>query len=211
MNDSSSAQTTSDLPGTGSCPACGAHVPAQSSPEALAVCPGCGALRVWRGPQPTVAGHANSAAAIEAASLALTSASVWRGLALAVAPFAVFSALVVWLVMSVADPPEMANVVAFMGTLVPLGFAGFAWTRWRARASEVPRAVEHAWHTAVLELVRARQSIDTPRLVAATQLSTVQAAQLLGELARANKLVADDAAQGITRYTLADGAAPLPD
>jgi endogenous inhibitor of DNA gyrase (YacG/DUF329 family) len=122
------------------CPYCGAAVPPEPASDAPLVCPRCGGVRLTTAARSEAEAESHAIAVIEATEVR-TSAAVWRVLALTVGSFAVFSALVVALVMDVADPPLAANAIAFAGTLAPLAFAAFAWRRARQRSAELGPAL----------------------------------------------------------------------
>jgi len=108
-------------------------------------------------------------------------------MAKATAGFGVFSVLVLWLVIVVAQPVFAGAVVAVLAALVPFGFAALSWKKSQEQDRELPPLVEKAWDAAASDIAKARGGkLDAPALAKVTRINEATAGQVLSRMPTAS-------------------------
>jgi len=186
------------------CPHCHAIADVEVSPEARFVCTVCGGVRIPID-DPTIVRSRETLDLLRSATVARSSQTIWRLVAIAVASFGVFSVLVLWLVIDVAHPIFAGAVVAALSTLVPFAFAALSWKRSRERGAEVAPLVEQAWMSAATDIARARGAkLDAAALAKITRISEATADQILSRMSAQSLLLSSVTSEGGLQYTLVE-------
>jgi hypothetical protein len=189
------------------CVHCRAIVDVDTVPEARFVCRLCGGVRVPIDDAAVI----RSAAQIELlkrATVARSASAVWSIVATAVAAFGVVTAIVLALVLSFANPPTAAAVMAGVAAFIPFGFATLAYAKSRRHRGEIGQAVEAAWMAAATDIARARGEIDARTFAKLTRASEGAADQILGRMSSQSLLTSSVAADGSLKYALEGGDSP---
>jgi hypothetical protein len=191
------------------CVHCRAIVDVESAPGVRFICRLCGGVRI---PIDDVSVERSQAQVelLAKATVARSATTVWTIVAAAVAAFGLCSVLVLALVVSVADPPTVAAVMAGIAAILPFGFAAFAFRKSRGHRADIARFIEAAWMAAASDIARARgNEIDGPSLAKLTRITESEADQLLGRMSSKSLLASAVTPEGSLRYTLLDSdAAP---
>jgi hypothetical protein len=192
------------------CPHCHAIADVERSAEARFVCSICGGVRIPID-DPKVTRSSEQLELLRRATAARSSRTVWLLIALVVAAFGVFSALVLWLAVTFAHPPEVATAAAIAAVLVPFGFALFSFRRSRASAAALHPALDKAWEAAALDLARSRGELDAGELAKRMRISETEAERLLARLAAESLLSISAATDGTLKYALVEARAAEAD
>jgi hypothetical protein len=181
------------------CVHCRAVVDVDTVPEARFVCRLCGGVRI----PIDDAAITRSAAQIELlkkATVARSATTVWSIVAAVVAAFGAVTVLVLALVLSFANPPTAAAVMAGVAACIPFAFAALAFTRSRRHRGEIAHAVEAAWMAAAGDIARARGEIDARTFAKLTRASENAAEQILGRMSSQSLLTSSETADGSLKY-----------
>jgi len=191
------------------CPHCHAIADVEPSAEARFVCSVCGGVRIPI-EDAKVVRSAEQLELLKRATAGRSARSVWRIVAIVVASFGAFSALVLWVTLTFAPPPTVAVVVAVFAVLVPLAFSLFALQRSRACAVGLEPAIDQAWRAAAADIARSRGGdLDAAELAKQTRIAEREADQLLARMSAESLLTSSVTSDGNLKYTLTEaGAAP---
>lgn len=186
------------------CVHCRAIVDVDTVPEARFACRLCGGVRIPID-DATVTRSAAQIELLKKATIARSATTVWSIVAAAVAAFGVVTALVLALVLSFANPPTAAAVMAGVAACIPFAFAALSYAKSRRHRGEIAHAVEAAWMAAATDIARARGEIDAPTFAKLTRASESAADQILGRMASQGLLASSETAAGSPKYTLPGG------
>jgi hypothetical protein len=190
------------------CPHCHAVAELEISADARFVCAVCGGARIPID-DPAIPRSSEQIELLKVATLARSGRAAWRVVAFVVGGFGVFSLLVLWLAIAVADPPLPASLVASLAVLAPFGFATYAWLRARRHAARLEPALEQAWVFAARDIARARGGeIDARTLAKLTRIGERDADRLLSRMSAENLLTSSVTSEGSLQYTLLESSSP---
>ena len=186
------------------CPHCHSEADVEISLESRFVCTVCGGVRIPID-DPEIARSAEQLDLLQRANVARSARATWRIMGAATAGFGVFSVLVLWLVISVAQPVFAGAVVAALAALVPFGFAAISFKRSQELGKELGPLVEKAWESAASDIARARGGkLDAPALAKITRTSEATADQVLSRMSTAKLLQRSGTSEGGHQYTLVE-------
>ena len=186
------------------CPHCHSEADVEISPESRFVCAVCGGVRIPID-DPEITRSAEQLDLLKRASVVRSARVTWRTIGIAVAGFGVFSVLVLWLVIDVAQPVLAGAVVAALAALVPFGFAALSFKRSQELGKELGPLVEKAWEAATSDIARARGGkLDAPALAKVTRTDEASADQVLSRMSTAKLLERSGTSEGGHQYTLVE-------
>jgi hypothetical protein len=186
------------------CPHCHAVADVEISAEARFVCSVCGGVRIPID-DPAIVRSPETLDLLRRATVARSARAIWRIVAMAVAGFGVFSVLVLWLVIDVAEPVFAGALVGALSTLVPFAFAAMSWKKSNERGAELVPLLEKAWKSAATDIARARGGkLDAPALAKVTRISEATADQVLSRMSAESLLLSSVTSEGGLQYTLVD-------
>jgi hypothetical protein len=168
------------------CVHCGAMVEVVPAADARFLCGRCGGIRI------PMDGHEGQRSKeqiefLRRASVARNAKITWATIAAVVAGFGAFSALVLALVASVADPGTGPVAAGVLSVLATWAFAGYAWQSARRQDALFRQRLDDAWMAAAADLRRAHGGdLDAARLARSTRIDTALAERLLRRPAEAS-------------------------
>jgi hypothetical protein len=186
------------------CPHCHAIADVEPSLEARFVCSVCGGVRIPID-DPAVVRSPTTLDLLRRVTVARSARAIWRIVAMATAGFGVFSVLVLWVVIDVANPIFGGAAVAALAALVPFGFAAMAWKKAGERGAELAPLLEKAWKAAAADIARARGGkLDAASLAKLTRISEATADQVLSRMSAESLLLSSVTSEGGLQYTLVE-------
>ena len=189
------------------CVHCRALVDVDAAPDVRFVCRICGGVRIPIDDAAVVRSPVQIEL-LKKATVARSATTIWGIVAGVVAAFGVLAVLVLALVVSVADPPTLAAVMAGVAACIPFGFAAVAFRKSRVHRAELVHAVEAAWIAAAADIARARGGeIDSGTLAKLTRASEATAAELLAHMSREGMLETPSMSEGAHPYKLVEASA----
>ncbi|MET0591569.1 MAG: zinc ribbon domain-containing protein [Polyangiaceae bacterium] len=186
------------------CVHCRAIVDVDTVPEARFACRLCGGVRIPID-DATVVRSAAQIELLKKATVARSATTVWSVVAAAVGAFGVVTVLVLTLVLSFADPPTPAAVMAGVAACIPFAFAALAFAKSRKHRAEIGQSVEAAWMAAAADIARARGGqIDARTFAKLTRASESAADQILGRMSSQGLFASSVTEDGGLKYTILD-------
>jgi hypothetical protein len=184
------------------CVHCRAIVDVDTLPEARFACRLCGGVRIPID-DPAITRSDAQIELLKKATIARSAATVWSIVATAVAAFGVVTVLVLALVLSFAEPPTAAAVMAGLAASTPFAFAALAFAKSRKHRGEIGHAVEAAWMAAAGDIARARGGeIDAGTFAKLTRASENAAAQILERMSSQGLFASSATSDGSHKYTI---------
>lgn len=162
------------------CPFCRAVAKPEADPIMRWKCPVCGGPRIpqaGEGNTEDVLGH------LKAARSARSSQLVWKTSGLLGAGFGVLALLILTGVFMIASPPLTAMIAGYVLGLLPVGFAGLAWSKSKSKSPRISSELDAAWFDAAKALLGRRGTTRASELADALKIPQAEAEKMLVRLA----------------------------